>query len=93
MDSADELYDYISHYLVEHCDVQPDSISADTLLVDLGVDSLELLALSQELEKEYRISLDDERIASVHSLSDLIKFIGAARGEQRERPAPDTDQP
>ena len=42
---------------------------------DLGVDSLGVLAIADIVENKYGISLDDERIAGVRTLSDFKNLI------------------
>ena len=42
---------------------------------DLGVDSLGVLAIADIVENKYGISLDDERIAGVRTVSDFKNLI------------------
>ena len=47
----------------------------ESTLDDLGVDSLGVLAIADIVENKYGISLDDERIAGVRTLSDFKDLI------------------
>jgi len=53
----------------------PDQITDESTLDDLGLDSLGVLAIADIVENKYGISLDDERIAGVRTLSDFKYLI------------------
>jgi acyl carrier protein len=61
----------IVEYLGAHYGIEPDGISDDSTLEDLGLDSLGVLAIADIVENKYGISLDDERIAGVRTVSDF----------------------
>ncbi|WP_024804179.1 acyl carrier protein [Nocardia sp. BMG51109] len=65
----------IGEYLKTHYDIDLDQMDSDANLADIGVDSLGVLAVASVIENDYGISLDDERIASVRSFSDLLDLI------------------
>ena len=65
----------IVEYLGAHYNIEPDEITDGSTLDDLGVDTLGVLAIADIIEKKYGISLDDERIAGVRTLSDFKDLI------------------
>ena len=65
----------IVEYLGAHYSIEPDEITDESTLEDLGVDSLGVLAIADIVENKYGISLDDERIAGVRTLSDFKDLI------------------
>src|ERR1700757_4349664 len=65
----------IAEYLAAHYSIEPDEITDETTLEDLGVDSLGVLAVADIVENKYGISLNDERIAGVRTLSDFKDLI------------------
>ncbi|MEI6251843.1 MAG: acyl carrier protein [Mycobacteriaceae bacterium] len=65
----------IVEYLGAHYAIEPDQITGESTLGDLGVDSLGVLAIAEIVEKKYGISLSDERIAGVRTLSDFENLI------------------
>ena len=65
----------IIEYLSAHYNIEPDEITDESTLDDLGVDSLGVLAIADIVENKYGISLDDERIAGVRTLSDFKDLI------------------
>lgn len=71
----------IVEYLGAHCGVEPDEIADESTLEDLGLDSLGVAAIADIVESKYGVSLDDERIAGVRTLSDLKDLIVLKRAE------------
>ncbi|HEY5854569.1 MAG TPA: acyl carrier protein [Aldersonia sp.] len=71
----------IVDYLVAHYGVEREEITEASTLDDLGVDSLGVLAIADLVENKYGVSLDDERIASVHTFADLTELIVRKRAE------------
>ena len=65
----------VVEYLGAHYNIEPDAITDGSTMDDLGVDSLGVLAIADIIEKKYGISLDDERIAGVRTLSDFKDLI------------------
>src|SRR6476469_10385958 len=70
-----ELENDIVEYLGAHYSIEPDEISDESTLEDLGLDSLAVLAIADIVENKYGISLDDERIAGVRTLSDFKDLV------------------
>ncbi|UGT62322.1 acyl carrier protein [Nocardia asteroides] len=69
------IRDDIAEFLRAHYDVDLDVVSPDSTLDDLGLDSLGVLSVADLIENKYGISLDDERIASVRTFTDLMGLI------------------
>ena len=65
----------IVEYLGAHYHIEPDEITDESTLDDLGVDSLGVLAIADIVENKYGISLNDERIAGVRTVSDFKDLI------------------
>jgi len=76
-----EVQGDIIEYLGAHYAIEPDKIADESTLDDLGVDSLGVLAIAEIVEKKYGISLSDERIAGVRTLSDFKDLILRKIGE------------
>ncbi len=71
----------IVEYLGAHYGVEPDEITDESTLEDLGVDSLGVLGIADIVETKYGVSLDDERIAGVRTLSDFKDLIVVKKTE------------
>jgi len=82
MSTDDGIERDIVEYLGAHYGIEPGQITEESTLADLGVDSLGLLVAADIIENKYRISLDDERIASVRTLRDLKNLVAVKRAEK-----------
>ncbi|MGW0828471.1 acyl carrier protein [Streptomyces sp. NPDC002845] len=70
-----DLYADITGFLLAECDADPDELSAESdLYNDIGIDSLDLVAMAQTLQGAYGISMDDERIGSLRTVGDVLDF-------------------
>ncbi|MFI5980175.1 acyl carrier protein [Streptomyces sp. NPDC051555] len=68
-----DLYADITGFLVAKCDANPEEISAESdLYYDIGIDSLDLIAMTQSLQGAYGISMDDERIGGIRTVGDIL---------------------
>ena len=85
MSIADEIELDIAEYLGAHYGVEPDQITDEATLEDLGVDSLGVLGIAEIVENKYGISLDDERIAGVRTVSDFKDLIVLKSAEAARR--------
>lgn len=81
MSIENEIQCDIIEYLSAHYGVEPDEITDESTLDDLGLDSLGVLGIADIVENKYGVSLDDERIAGVRTLSDFKTLIFQKRAE------------
>jgi acyl carrier protein len=65
----------IVEFLGAHYGLEPDEITDESTLEELGVDSLGFLFIAEIVEAKYGVSIDEERIAGVRTLSDFKDLI------------------
>lgn len=70
-----EIQQDIFDYLDSHYGIEREEIKSYSVLKDLGVDSLGLLAIADLVKKKHGIALDDERIAAVRTFQDFIDLL------------------
>ncbi len=69
--------DIVRDVLVENLDLEGDAISAETLLADLGVDSLDMVELVCDLEERCEVELGE--LSDVATIGALVERIDALR--------------
>ncbi|MET7727774.1 acyl carrier protein [Streptomyces mirabilis] len=70
-----ELYADITGFLLAKCDADPEELSAESdLYYDIGIDSLDLVAMAQTLQGAHGIEMDDERIGALRTVGDVLEF-------------------
>ena len=71
----------IVEFLGAHYGLEPDEITDESTLEQLGVDSLGVFGIADIVEANYGLSLDDERIAGVRTLSDFKDLVALKSAE------------
>lgn len=56
------------------------SVSPQARLVDLGIDSLELLSLAADIEEAFRMDIDDSDLDAAKTVADLVRLVDGASG-------------
>lgn len=64
-------YDAIRQILIEHIGAEPDGITPDTALIDLELDTFDLLEIAIETEELTGMSITDEAIDTAITIGDL----------------------
>jgi acyl carrier protein len=77
----------IVEFLGAHYGLEPDEITDESTLEELGVDSLGVFGIADIVEAKYGVSLDDERIVGVRTLSDFKDLVVLKRAEVACPPA------
>lgn len=52
-----------------------DTMTAETNISDLAMDSLDLIQLRMDLEEEYGVDIDDQQFRQLSTLGDLSQFL------------------
>ena len=71
----DQIAQSIIAEIAACCGLNSDSVTTDAWLVEYGSDSVNSLELLMGLEDRYDISLSDEEIAEIVTVSDVISII------------------
>lgn len=72
------MFEKICDMLVQQLDVNPDTITMDTNIVDdLGADSLDVVELIMALEDEYGIMITDEQATELTTVGAIARFLEA----------------
>lgn len=70
------VFEQIRSILAEQLDIEEDSITLDSLLVDdLGADSLDAIDIVMSVEDEFGIEVPDEIIEKMESVGDITTFV------------------
>ena len=70
------IYKRLVNLLAEQFGLEPEEISEDTDLEELGADSVDLVELSMNLEEEFGIEeMGEEDITSIHNVGDLVNYL------------------
>lgn len=70
------VFEKIRAILAEQLDVDEDSITKDSLIVeDLGADSLDAIDIVMSVEDEFGIEVPDEIVEKMENVNDIVSFV------------------
>jgi acyl carrier protein len=73
------VLDRIIELAADKLHVSSDKISEESnILEDLGADSIDLVELIMAAESEFKVNFDDDSLAQIKTIGDLVKFIEKA---------------
>ena len=76
-----ETADRVKKIVVEHLGVEPDKVTEDASFIDdLGADSLDIVELVMEFEKEFNIDIPDEDAEKLRTVGDAIGYLNQKVG-------------
>jgi acyl carrier protein len=71
----DEVAEKVIATLASVKRIPADKISLETNLQDLGIDSLDVFTLLFELENAFKISIPDDDVRSIRTVSDIVEGV------------------
>ena len=72
------IFDSVKEALVKQFEIEPDSITIDTNLIDdLGADSLDVVELIMSLEDIFGISISDEDASQLYTVRRIVEYLEA----------------
>lgn len=70
------VFEHIKEILSDQLGVDPKNIKAEnTLIEDLGCDSLDLVELAMCLEEEFDVEAPDERLEQIRTVQDAVNLV------------------
>ena len=68
-------FEKIRAIISEQLDIDEDEITRESVLEDLGADSLDLVDIVMGIEDEFRIEVTEEAAANFVSVGDIVDFV------------------
>lgn len=75
-----ELAERARALLARRLDVEPERITLDTVIDELGGDSLDLLTLAEELEDAFAVRITTREIQQVRTFGDIVRQLADKTG-------------
>jgi len=71
-----EVFEFVKNLLVENMQVDEAKISREANIIeDLGADSLDIMDIVNDIEKEYDITIPQEEYENLRTVGDVIDFV------------------
>lgn len=73
-------FEKVQNMLSEQLQVEKSKIKLESdILRDLNADSISLFYMVMSIEEEYKISIDDEKVAQLKTVKDVVDFIDSIK--------------
>lgn len=73
-----KVFDKVKEYILMQLPVSGDKVTMDARLIDdLGADSANLMMLIMDLETEFDLTVEDEVLANIKTVGDIVNYIEA----------------
>lgn len=97
MNSIDQsaIYDVVAGMLQDAVPLKKNkkTFDPDTLLDDIGMDSLEVLSVAMDLEEHYDVFIPDEEINAFKQVEDIAIYLADLLAKKAQEPEPDEAEP
>lgn len=78
--NKEEIKGKIKEIIVDKNGVEAEQVTDNANFeTDLGMDSLDRVELTMELEKEFKITIPDEEAEKAHTLNDCVEIVDRAQ--------------
>lgn len=72
------IFEQVCGLIAEQFGVSADSLSAQTnLKEELSADSIDVVELIMALEEKFDVTIEDEDVANIETISDIVEYINA----------------
>jgi acyl carrier protein len=72
-----EIQDKLVAIVRQEKEIAEESLTAETLLADAGIDSLDSLTILFAIEEQFKISIPDDRARAMKTFGDMIDAVEA----------------
>lgn len=69
------IFEKVKEIIIEQLGVDEDTVTADANIKDLTVDSLEVYDIISSLEEEFDITIPEEAVDEIKTVSDIVNYI------------------
>ena len=78
MADAKVVFEKVREYIVNQLPVKAEDVKLESRLIeDLGADSANLMMLIMDLETEFDLTVEDEVLANIKTVGDIVTYIEA----------------
>lgn len=65
--------------VAEKLSIEPQTISPQSTLQDLGADSLDMVEIIMNIEEEFGIQINDEEAEKLHTMAEVVNYVHERR--------------
>ncbi|MGN0585664.1 MAG: acyl carrier protein [Oscillospiraceae bacterium] len=70
------MFDQLKELICNYVDVDPETITEDSKFIeDLGFNSYDFISMLGEVEENFSVTIDEEKVTDIHTVGEAIKYI------------------
>ena len=70
------MFEEFKELICNYVDVDPEIITEDSRFIeDLGFNSYDFISMLGEIEENYSVTVDEEKITDIHTVCEAIEYI------------------
>lgn len=70
------MFEEFKEFICNYVDVDPEIITEDSRFIeDLGFNSYDFISMLGEIEENYSVTVDEEKITDIHTVGEAIEYI------------------
>jgi len=77
------MFNKLVEIICNYVEVEPDAVKADSrFMEDLGFTSFDFMSMLGEIEDEFDIEIDQQKVVDVHTVGEAVSYIENLVGEE-----------
>lgn len=73
--ATENVFEIVKDLIVDRFGVQEESVTPTMTFNDLGADSLDVVELVMELENQFEVTFEDDKIEQLANIGDAVQYI------------------
>lgn len=70
------VFDKFKEMVAQQLDIKADTVTLEAdIIKDLGADSLDIVELLMEVEKEWKFTVEDDEVPGLKTIGDIVSYI------------------
>lgn len=79
-----DVLNHIQNLIAKVCMVDRDTVSGNSRLLAFGIDSIRVFELMMDIEEDFEIQMQPEKLAAISTVKQLAEYVEALRIEANE---------
>ena len=83
-ETKNKIINFLKEEFINYSDFEISGVNLDTNLVEIGLDSLDLIEITMDLEHEFEIEINDDDVYAWQTPNDIVNAVLKELGESND---------
>ena len=74
-ETKNKIINFLKEEFINYSDFEISGVNLDTDLSEIGLDSLDLIEITMDLEHEFKIEIDDDEVYAWQTPNDIVNTV------------------